>query len=165
MILIAYGANLPSHAGAPHETFLAAKAALSALGIEIIAESSLWETAPVGTDGEQPWYTNAVLSVKTDLSPMDLLKTMGAVEAQFGRMRTVKNAARPIDLDLIDYGGRIIADAPGLILPHPRMQERAFVLKPLEEIVPAWIHPVSGLALAQLIDDLPADQQFRKLAA
>lgn len=165
MILIAYGANLPSHAGAPHETFLAAKAALGALGIEIVAESSLWETAPVGTDGAQPWYTNAVLSVNTDLSPMDLLKTMGAVEAQFGRMRTVKNAARPIDLDLIDYNGRIIADAPDLILPHPRMQERAFVLKPLEEISPAWIHPVSGLALAQLIDDLSADQQFRKLAA
>lgn len=163
MIFIAYGANLPSEAGAPRDTYRAAKAALQARDIRIVAESSLWETAPVGTEAEQPWYTNAVMQVETDLSPGDLLKTMGAVEAQLGRIRTVKNAARPIDLDLIDYGGRIIADAPGLILPHPRMQERAFVLKPLEEIEPDWIHPVSGIALAQLIADLPADQQFRKL--
>ncbi len=165
MILIAYGANLPSHAGQPQDTFAAAKEALRARGVVITAESSLWETAPVGTPGEQPWYTNAVLAVETDLSPLDLLKAMGAVEAHFGRIRTIKNAARPIDLDLIDYQGRIIMDAPGLILPHPRMQERAFVLKPLEEIAQDWIHPVSGLALAQLIADLPTDQQFRKLAA
>lgn len=163
--MIAYGANLPSHAGAPHETFAAAKAALSERGIAIVAESSLWETAPVGTEGGQPWYTNAVLSVETDLAPLDLLKTMGAVEAQFGRIRTIKNAARPIDLDLIDYNGRIISDAPDLILPHPRMQERAFVLKPLEEISQNWTHPVSGLTLVQLVADLPTDQQFRKLSA
>ena len=165
MIIIAYGANLPSHAGAPQETFAAAKGALQACGIIVTAESSLWETAPVGTDGGQPWYINAVLAVETDLLPLDLLKTMGAVEAQFGRIRTIKNAARPIDLDFIDYDGRIISDAPGLILPHPRMHERAFVLKPLEEIAPNWVHPVSGLALAQLIHDLPTDQQFRRLAA
>lgn len=165
MIIIAYGANLPSHAGAPHETFVAAKAALIERGINIKAQSSLWETAPVGTGDDQPWYTNAVLSVETDLPPPDLLKTMGAVEAQFGRTRTVKNAARPIDLDLIDYQGRIIDDAPDLILPHPRMHERAFVLKPLEEIAPDWSHPVSGLALAQLVAGLPPEQSFRKLAA
>lgn len=165
MIIIAYGANLPSHAGAPRETFAAAKNALIARGIEILAQSSLWETAPVGTDESQPWYTNAVLSVATDLPPLDLLKAMGAVEAQFGRIRTVKNAARPIDLDLIDYDGRIIADAPDLILPHPRMHERAFVLKPLEEIVEKWIHPVSGLELAHLVAQLPPEQSFRRLAA
>lgn len=165
MIIIAYGANLPSHVGQPHETFAAAKAALVEHGIDILAQSSLWETAPVGTDGDQPWYTNAVLSVKTDLSPLDLLKTMGAVEAQFGRTRTVKNAARPIDLDLIDYQGRIIADVPDLILPHPRMHERAFVLKPLEEISQNWVHPMSGLELSQLVANLPPEQSFRKLEA
>jgi 2-amino-4-hydroxy-6-hydroxymethyldihydropteridine diphosphokinase len=165
MIIIAYGANLPSQVGQPHETFAAAKDALMSCGIDILAQSSLWETAPVGTDGDQPWYTNAVLSVATDLPPLDLLKAMGAVEAQFGRVRTIKNAARPIDLDLIDYQGRVIMDAPDLILPHPRMSERAFVLKPLEEIAENWIHPVSGLALAQLIADLPPEQSFRKLAA
>lgn len=165
MIIIAYGANLPSRVGQPHETYEAAKAALIERGVEIVAESSLWETAPVGTDAAQPWYTNAVLSIRTALSPHDLLATMGAVEAQFGRVRTVKNAPRPIDLDLIDYEGRVINEAPGLILPHPRMDKRAFVLKPLEEISQNWTHPVSGLTLAQLVSDLPGDQAFRRLAA
>ena len=81
------------------------------------------------------------------------------VEAEFGRRRTVPNAARPIDLDLLDYHGEIAPSGPGrAILPHPRMIGRAFVLRPLADLAPDWRHPVTGQSIGELLAALPADQ-------
>lgn len=161
MIIIAYGANLPGRFGQPWETYQVAKDALVRSGIRLRAESSLWETSPVGTPDEQPWYTNAVLSVETALPPQALLETLLAIEQEFGRVRTFRNAAKTIDLDLIAYKDQIIGNEPHLIVPHPRMQERAFVLKPLQEIAPDWIHPVTKVSLNNLIKSLPSEQEAR----
>jgi 2-amino-4-hydroxy-6-hydroxymethyldihydropteridine diphosphokinase len=120
--------------------------------------SPWYRTAPVPAS-DQPWYVNAVAEVASDLSADALLAELHAVEAAFGRARTVPNAARPIDLDLLDFHGQIAAGGPGrATLPHPRMTDRAFVLLPLADLAPEWRHPVSGLTVRALIEALPADQ-------
>ena len=165
MILIAFGANLPGKAGAPHETYNAALEGMEKAGIEILARSSLWETSPVDVPDEQPDYINAVIQIKTDLPPYALLETLLAVEHDLGRVRTFKNAAKSVDLDLIAYDDQVLGHigAPeDLIVPHPRMHGRAFVLLPLQEIAPDWVHPVSGKMLEELIAALPEDQKARK---
>lgn len=166
MIFIAFGANLPGKAGVPQNTYEAALEAMEAAGIHIAARSSLWQTSPVGVPDEQPDYINAVISVKTELPPQALLESLLAIEQDFGRVRTFKNAAKSIDLDLIAYDDKILGDTnkpEELIVPHPRMQERAFVLLPLQEIAPDWVHPLSKKALKELIEALPADQEARKI--
>ena len=88
-----------------------------------------------------------------------LLAELHAVEAAFGRARTVPNAARPIDLDLLDYRGQIASGGPGrATLPHPRLAGRAFVLRPLADLAPDWRHPVTGQPIRALIEALPVDQ-------
>jgi len=163
MILIAYGANLPSRAGDPVQTYKAMLESLRLEGIEPLRQSSLWETSPVGTPDEQPWYVNAVFQVQTRLPPQALLERLLLVEQNFGRVRTFKNAAKSIDLDLIAYDDQVIQQDADLIVPHPRMHERAFVLRPLQEIAPDWVHPVSGKALDLLLQALPEGQEARKL--
>lgn len=164
MILIALGANLPSSYGAPHETLAAAVAALAAGGdIHIIKQSSVWLTAPVPVS-DQPWYHNAVVAVETALSPYALLERLQAIENEFGRVRTVRNAPRVIDLDLIAYGTQIL-DKPELIVPHPRLHLRGFVLLPLREVAPDWVHPLGGATLAAMIAALPPEQQAQRREA
>ncbi len=166
MIFIAFGANLPGQAGQPQDTYEAALAAMEKAGIHITARSSLWQTAPVDVPDEQPDYTNAVVAVETELPPQALLETLLAIEQEFGRVRTFKNAAKSIDLDLIAYEGQVLGDPDRpekLIVPHPRMHGRAFVLLPLKEIAPNWTHPVSEKTLNDLIRALPADQRAEKL--
>lgn len=150
---------MPSRFGAPHETLAAAVAALRDQGLTVTMESSVWLTAPVPVS-DQPWYHNQVVAVETDLSPYGLLELLQSIENEFGRVRTVRNAPRVLDLDLVAYDDQIL-DKPELIVPHPRMQERAFVLLPLREIAPDWVHPVSGVALERLIGALPVDQQAK----
>lgn len=163
MILVAFGANLPGRHGAPTQTFQAALSALEDNGVHVVQTSSLWETSPVGTPDEQPWYVNAVLEVETDLMPRALLELLLSVETQFGRVRTFKNAAKSIDLDLIAYHDEIIREGETLIVPHPRMDGRAFVLLPMQEIASDWVHPASGKNLSDLIAVLPEDQEARIL--
>jgi 2-amino-4-hydroxy-6-hydroxymethyldihydropteridine diphosphokinase len=120
--------------------------------------SPWYRTAPVPAS-DQPWYVNAVAEAVSDLPADALLAVLHDVEATFGRARTVLNAARPIDLDLLDFHGEIAVGGPGrAILPHPRMTDRAFVLRPLADLAPDWRHPVSGLSVRALIEALPADQ-------
>lgn len=165
MILVAFGANLPSRYGDPPGTYAEMCRVLTREGITVTRQSSLWETSPVDTPDEQPWYTNAVMEVETDLPPRALLERLLAVEHEFGRVRTFKNAAKSIDLDLIAYHDEVIEEGDTLIVPHPRMQERAFVLLPLQEIAPQWRHPVSGKGLEELTAALPDDQEARILEA
>jgi 2-amino-4-hydroxy-6-hydroxymethyldihydropteridine diphosphokinase len=107
---------------------------------------------------------NAVAEISTDLSSDDLLAQLHAVEEAFGRVRTVTNASRPIDLDLLDFRGEIAAGGPGkATLPHPRLAERAFVLRPLADLAPDWRHPATGERISSLIAQLPRDQVTRPL--
>lgn len=143
MILIALGANEKSHVGPPPVTFRAALEALGARGVTTVALSRMF-TSPAWPDPNDPPFTNAVALVRTTLTPADLMATLHAVEADFGRERRVPNAPRPLDLDLIDYDGRVDSRLARPVLPHPRATERAFVLAPLLDVAPDWRDPVSG---------------------
>ena len=158
-VFIGLGANLPHERfGSPRRTLEAALAELGRRGVRTVRVSPWYRTAPIPAS-DQPWYVNAVAEVASDLPADALLAELHAVEAAFGRARMVRNAARPIDLDLLDFHGEIAAGGPGrATLPHPRMTDRAFVLLPLADLAPEWRHPVSGLSVRTLIEALPADQ-------
>ncbi len=161
MILIALGSNLPSAHGGPEATCAAALDRLAALGVEVLRRSPWYETAPIPAS-DQPWFVNGVAAVRTTLAPEDLLALLHRVEAEFGRARTVANAARILDLDLLAYGD-LVRKGP-LNLPHPRLQDRAFVLYPLRDLAPDWRHPVLGRTAGALIADLPPGQFLRPKA-
>jgi 2-amino-4-hydroxy-6-hydroxymethyldihydropteridine diphosphokinase len=152
MILIALGSNLPSAAGSPAETLAAALAALRAADIVPVKVSRFYES-DAWPQSSDPRFVNAVAQVETGLSPQALLARLHAIEQSFGRTRTVRNAPRTLDLDILDYNGRIEAGPPEL--PHPRMQSRGFVLIPLAATAPGWRHPISGQSPAEMIADLP----------
>ena len=111
--------------------------------------SSLYETEPVGYQ-EQPRFLNAVCRVSTSLSPEQLLVSIKGIEATLGRLPSFPNAPRPIDIDILLYGNQVI-DTLQLTIPHPRMEERAFVLIPLAELAPELTHPVSGRKVRELV--------------
>ncbi|MGE3333977.1 MAG: 2-amino-4-hydroxy-6-hydroxymethyldihydropteridine diphosphokinase [Rhodospirillaceae bacterium] len=161
MIFIGVGANLPSAAGTPLQTCEAALVHLGRLGV-VVAERSPWyETAPIPVS-DQPWFVNGVARVETALSPAGLLAALHLTEAAFGRLRTSPNAARTLDLDLLAYGDAVRMHADP-ILPHPRLQERAFVLFPLRDLAPTWRHPVLGETAENLAARLP-EQGIRRAA-
>jgi 2-amino-4-hydroxy-6-hydroxymethyldihydropteridine diphosphokinase len=100
----------------------------------------------------------------TELPADRLLAVLHEIEEAFGRVRSTPNAARRIDLDLLDFRGVIASGGPGkATLPHPRMAGRAFVLRPLADLAPAWCHPVTGTSIAALIAALPADQNITRV--
>lgn len=153
MILIGLGGNLASAVGPPATTIDAALAQFQLYGIVVVARSHFYESEPVPRS-DQPWFVNAVARVETALMPDDLLARLHAIEHSFGRVRRERNEARTLDLDLLDYDGLIHNDST-LTLPHPRLHERAFVLKPLLELAPDWRHPASDMAAADLLAALP----------
>ena len=157
MILVALGANLehPLH-GPPQATCAAALRTLAAAGVALVGCSRWYRSAPVPPSG-QPWFVNGVAAVQTGRSPADLLGLLHRVEAAFGRQRRLRNEARVLDLDLIDYEGRVSPAGEEPQLPHPRLAERSFVLLPLAELAPQWHHPATGQAIAELIGKLPAE--------
>jgi 2-amino-4-hydroxy-6-hydroxymethyldihydropteridine diphosphokinase len=155
MILIGLGANLPSNAGDPLATCEAALAAFPAAGITIQAVAPWYRTQPVPVS-DQPWFVNTVASVATTLAPPELLARLQDIEHRFGRVRTVPNAARPLDLDLLAYNREILTEGP-VLLPHPRLHERAFVLAPLADLAPHWQHPILGETAAALLARVPQD--------
>jgi 2-amino-4-hydroxy-6-hydroxymethyldihydropteridine diphosphokinase len=149
MILIALGSNLPTSAGGPLDTCRAALRELTAQGVRVRAHSPWYESAPVPAS-DQPWFVNGVARVDTTLTAPELLALLHAIETRFGRARSVANAARTLDLDLLAYGETILRAGP-LRLPHPRLHERAFVLLPLRDVAPDWRHPDLGLTPAALL--------------
>jgi 2-amino-4-hydroxy-6-hydroxymethyldihydropteridine diphosphokinase len=161
LILIALGANLSGRHGSPEETLEEAKLALEARGVSVTKSSRVWLTAPVPAS-DQPWYRNAVICVDTALDVRALFRLLKEIEQDFGRADTVRNAARVLDLDLIAYHSEIVEENR-LVVPHPRMEGRAFVLLPLQEAAAGWIHPVTGKTVAEMIGEMPEGQDARPL--
>ena len=159
-LFIGLGANLtPDGYASPREGCIAAVSALADKGVHLSALSRWYESAPVPIS-DQPWYLNAVAEATTELDAASTLAALHHVERRFGRVRIERNAARVLDLDLLDFAGKV-SNASNLTLPHPRLHERAFVLLPLRELCPDWVHPVSGITIQDLIAMIPADQQIR----
>ncbi|MBV9570665.1 MAG: 2-amino-4-hydroxy-6-hydroxymethyldihydropteridine diphosphokinase [Alphaproteobacteria bacterium] len=152
MILIGLGANLPSPAGPPAATINAALSTLGKRGIEIAALSRLYGSLAWPNPADPP-FVNAVAWIRTGLAPESLLVELHSIEQACGRLPGARNAPRPLDLDILDYDGRVEPGPPRL--PHPRMQDRAFVLVPLAEIAPNWRHPLSDRSAAELVANLP----------
>lgn len=128
-------------------------------GIRVERVSSLYETAPVGYT-DQPDFLNAVAEVRTELGPRDLLETVLGIEKEMGRTRNLRWGPRVIDIDLLLFGDSAI-DAPDLVIPHPRMADRAFAMAPLAEIAPDLMLP-DGRMVVEALEEL-GDQRIRRL--
>lgn len=171
---IGLGANLPSRHGPALATLIAALGALEAMDIKILARSPWFESEPVPSSA-QDWFINGVIVAFTSETPHKLLNILHKIELDFGRIRTVANAPRPLDLDLLAAvdgaaaepraGWSAGTDLSGraLVLPHPRMAERAFVLRPMAAIAPDWVHPGTGRSVASLAAELPERPMVRLL--
>jgi 2-amino-4-hydroxy-6-hydroxymethyldihydropteridine diphosphokinase len=163
VILIGIGGNLESaQFGPPCDTLTAALAALKEKRIRILTRSGWYRTEPVPRS-DQPWFVNAVVSLATELGAKDLLNALQATERQFGRVRGEPNAPRILDLDILDYQGEVM-DTTSLVLPHPRLHERRFVLIPIAEIAPDWRHPILELTAVQLLTQLSSEQRIQRLS-
>ncbi len=150
---IGKGANLPSPAGLPEATLVAAAERLESLG-RVVARSSLYSTAPVGF-ADQPRFINAAVALETKLTPFELLGALLLIEKDFGRSRALSlvNGPRTLDLDILLCGDFVIWGA-SLKIPHPRLAERAFVLVPLHEIAPQALDPRNGNTVSKLLQKL-----------
>ena len=159
-IFIGLGANLtPVGYENPREGCVAALSALAQEGVYVKKISNWYESAPVPIS-DQPWYLNAVAIAKTELNASQTLAVMHQTEMTFGRVRELRNEARVLDMDLLDFAGLVVSRAE-LTLPHPRLHERAFVLLPLRELSPNWKHPVTCKKIDDLILALPSEQKIR----
>ncbi|MBE9637655.1 2-amino-4-hydroxy-6-hydroxymethyldihydropteridine diphosphokinase [Salipiger mangrovisoli] len=174
-ILIALGANLPSEEGTPHETLKAALTSLAREGFAIADVSDFYAT-PCFPAGFGPDYCNACARLTGPADPHEILAALHRVETQFGRARARRWGSRTLDLDLLAVGETVMPDEATqtlwreisaeqqrentperLILPHPRIQDRAFVLVPLCDIAADWRHPILGSTARELCDALPAE--------
>lgn len=167
MILVAIGSNLPDREAGLETPRAVCLAALEALerepGVRIVARSRLFESAPVPLSN-QPWYANGAVLVDTVLSPAALLARLHGIEARFGRIRQVRNEARILDLDLLAYD-TVVNDRPESppLLPHPRLRERAFVLRPLLDIARDWCPPGEARDISALLAALPPGQALHPI--
>jgi 2-amino-4-hydroxy-6-hydroxymethyldihydropteridine diphosphokinase len=153
---IGLGSNLAN----PAEQIKSARAAITQIaGVQELAFSSLYHSAPMGPQ-DQPDYVNAVICVATDLPPIDLLRCLQRIENDHGRVRkTERWGARTLDLDVLIYGDQLI-EHPDLIVPHPGLADRAFVLYPLFEIAPQLVVPGKG-NIADLVAQCPMNELKR----
>jgi len=135
-------------------------AALEACG-RVIAVSSCYETEPVGYD-DQPWFLNLAAGLETRLTPHQLLSFCQSIELAQGRVRPFPNAPRTLDLDILFYDD-LVLDRPALVLPHPRLGDRRFVLEPLAEIAPLLRHPVLNRSVRRLLELCPDRSMVRKV--
>lgn len=151
--------GLGSNLGDRMAALESARSLLGARGFQTLARSSTWETEPVGGPPQGP-YLNEVLAGETTLSAEDLLDACLATEREMGRVRVERFGPRTIDIDVLFYGHER-REGPGLVLPHPRLHERRFVLVPLAEIAPALRHPVFGLTVAEMAERCPDTSEVR----
>lgn len=176
-ILVALGGNLASVAGDPADTLRTALGILATQGAVIRATSTFYHT-PAFPAGNGPDYVNAAVRFEAEWSAAETLAVLHAIEAEMGRERIQRWGQRTLDLDLIAHGDLVLPEAlthakwlnlpleaqiartpDELVLPHPRMQDRAFVLVPLADVAPEWVHPILGRSVQQLLDDLPQAQK------
>lgn len=151
--------GLGSNLGDREESLVRAIALLgSSPGIEVLRRAALYETEPVGVE-DQPWFLNTVVEVETALSPQELLRRLKGLEREMGRKDRGRWEPREIDLDLLLYGD-LVLEEEGLVLPHPELHRRRFVLEPLCELAPELVHPRLGQPLRALLAGL--DEQDRK---
>ena len=176
-ILVALGSNIANAGNEASETVKKALHRLNETGLVIRKQSRLFQT-PAYPPGIGPPFVNAVVEIETDQAPDLLMENLHRIEAETGRQRDVRWSPRVIDLDLLAIGDSVLPDletqshwrnlpledqmrlAPSdLILPHPRMQDRAFVLVPLRDIAPDWVHPVIGKSVEEMLTLLPDDDK------
>lgn len=174
--LVAFGANLPFQGDPPSATILGASKALAEEGLVVHAFSRLYAT-PCFPAGAGPDYVNAAAAIDCgpDVDLASVLARLHAVEARYGRERLQRWGMRTLDIDLLAVGDSVLPDAATqdrwrrlppdqqirrtpdqLILPHPRLQDRAFVLVPLADVAPDWVHPRTGQSVREMLADLPA---------
>lgn len=120
--------------------------------VTVTAESSVFQTPPWGFT-DQPDFLNMVVAGETSLPPLELLSYLKDLEQQVGRTASFRWGPREIDIDILDYGG-LVLDLEGLTLPHPRMEARGFVLVPLAEVAPEWVHPRLGVSIQELLAEI-----------
>jgi len=163
LIYIGIGSNLN---GKNNETPLQnCKKALVELKKEVnICKISSWYKSEPIPVSNQPWFINGAIEISTNKSSLDLLEFILSIEEVFGRVREKKNEARILDLDIIDYKKKILYIKNKLIIPHPRMHERSFVLQPLSELNPKWIHPIKKKGIKELIRNLNDKQKILKIS-
>ncbi len=170
MILIGLGSNVTGPWGSPRQTLERALAQLGEPPLNLVAASAIIASEPWGRK-DQPVYANAVACIKTRLQPVELLSHLRQIERTAGRERRERWGARTLDLDILDYNGLKLNETAGqstdaqLVLPHPSMHERAFVLEPITEIAPRWRHPVLGRTARQLLAELDMDKGGKVLKA
>ena len=162
-VVVALGSNLKGEYASVEELIEAALARLPAYGLPVVRRSSLWRSA-AWPDPSEPAYLNAVALVETLLPPLKALGQLQRLEAAFSRERAAPNAPRTLDLDLIAYGTEVTS-GPDLVLPHPRAHDRLFVMGPLAEMAPGWIHPVLGRSAADLAAAAPVGRDARPLSS
>jgi 2-amino-4-hydroxy-6-hydroxymethyldihydropteridine diphosphokinase len=147
-VVVALGSNMAGDFASSEALLEAALARFPEAGLPVRARSAWWRSA-AWPDPKSPEYRNGVAVVEANGPPRAVLEALFSIEEAFRRTRSAKNAPRTLDLDLIAHGRRVI-DAPGLQLPHPRAHERRFVMGPLAEVAPGWVHPVLGKTAADL---------------
>jgi 2-amino-4-hydroxy-6-hydroxymethyldihydropteridine diphosphokinase len=153
-VVVALGSNLRGHYRSSRDLLEAASRRLHDVGLDVTRRSRWWRSA-AWPDRAHPDYLNGVCLVETTRSPRLVMEALLRLEAEFGRRRLAPNDPRTLDLDLIAHGRSILAEPGGLIVPHPRAHERRFVMGPLAEIAPEWVHPTIGATAADLASTAP----------
>ena len=149
LVAISMGSNLGNRLSSLRKAILLLKKE----GFNIIKTSDVFETPPFGVTN-QPRFLNACLLMDTEINPADLLEKLKKIENEVGRIQRFRWGPREIDLDIIFYDEKVI-DGPSLKVPHPHMHERPFVLIPLKQISPQWVHPILKKTVKQMAEDLP----------
>ena len=163
MIFIGIGSNIAAMGlVSPEATIRAAIDLLDDFGITLVKLSKFYLTSPVPASN-QPWFVNCVAQIETFLSPFECMANLHRLEYAFQRVRSVPNASRTLDLDLLDYNGLVIGNQSMLRLPHPRINERAFVLFPLSDICSNWVSPLDGSKIEDLINKLSFNDIIKPL--